>query len=110
MDLPDIFSLSKIEIKMEDFEIDLDVESVVYENDIYNQTLEVSKGVLESKILKELEMESVKLDNLEIDMDISQDGSIVINKTKYSYSGSLDEGQIERIVYKVTGCDNLERY
>ncbi len=103
-----ISSLSKIEMNFDSIKISSQYQAAENATDIFNESLDYSEKVLAKKIENELKKNGIKIKDIMINMDISDDDSIIINNITYFYEEKSDTSKVNEIIYKITGCDKIE--
>ena len=98
------------------FNLKIDLPKIEYNQpsstkseDIYELSLKATKEILINKIKAQLANENVNLEYLEINADILQDNSIIINNIIYKTRDIENEFLIENTIKEITGCQNIMR-
>lgn len=73
-----------------------------------NEVLRVSESVLSDELSAKLKEKGYIVENLRINMDISDNDSIVINSIVYKPENSLESEKIKQELYELTLCKNIQ--
>lgn len=73
-----------------------------------NAVLRVSESVLSDELSAKLKEKGYIVENLRINMDISDNDSIVINSIVYKPENSLESEKIKQELYELTLCKNIQ--
>lgn len=73
-----------------------------------NAVLRVSESVLSDELSSKLKEKGYIVENLRINMDISDNDSIVINSIVYKPENSLESEKIKQELYELTLCKNIQ--
>ena len=95
-------------LKIELPKLDYDKVSVS-NNDIYELSLETTKNLLINKIKSRLSDKNIELQHLQINANILQDKSIIIDSVIYIAEEENNIFAIENVILEITGCKNIKR-
>lgn len=73
-----------------------------------NAVLRVSESVLSDELSAKLKEKGYIVENLRINMDISDNDSIVINSIVYKPENPLESEKIKQELYELTLCKNIQ--
>ena len=73
-----------------------------------NAVLRVSESVVSEELSLRLKEKGYIVENLRINMDISDNDSIVINSIVYKPENSLESEKIKQELYELTLCKNIQ--
>lgn len=76
---------------------------------IYSLTLMTTKEILQNRIIDDLKTKGVNLEKIQINADILDDKSIIIDSVVYKTNSNEQILLIEKIIYENTGCKKIER-